>query len=271
MAPQPAPGANVSILVAGSDAAMQISAMLQHALVARGCAVTTLALADQLARVESAAVCVVEVDGDGLSAATRGAMRRGELDHLRTPEHACEVITVASSACRNSAASLKPCALAQSAKLAARLRASGAAVRGDALYLDVGVDTDVEETIDAFAQALASRVLVGTPAAVCSGGAGGNEGAWSGSGDFQLPIARPDQTASRGRAAPLDECTIRGIACALGRFFGRLKRAALLDSAGGHDRDRAILGALTVLGGGLGVMTLMAAAAAAKSRRQGSR
>jgi hypothetical protein len=238
--------AQLQVVVAGADAAVQVGALLQQYLVLTGCATTNHVLTD-LARVEGAAVLVVEVDGDGLSAATRGAMRRGKLDHFLSPKHACDVITVASSTCRNSAASLKPCALAHSAKLAARLRAAGADVRGDALYLDVGVDTDLEEAIGAFAQAIALRAM--TALRPDEGGGTVVSDAMLASGGTEGDTAHnPGETAY-----------------ALGRLLDTFRRAVAPDVAGGC-RERAIMGSFLFIGGGL-CLTMAAAAAARLSHR----
>jgi hypothetical protein len=256
--------------------------LLQQYLVLTGCATTNHVLAD-LARVEGAAVLVVEVDGDGLSAATRGAMRRGKLDHFLSPKHACDVITVASSTCRNSAASLKPCALAHSAKLAARLRAAGADVRGDALYLDVGVDTDLEEAIGAFAQAIALRAMTalrpdeggGTVVSDVMLASGGTEGDTAQNpGEIALTALRPDEG---GGTVVSDAMLASGgtegdtahnpgeTAYALGRLLDTFRRAVAPDVAGGC-RERAIMGSFLFIGGGL-CLTMAAAAAARLSHR----
>jgi hypothetical protein len=96
---------------------------------------------------------IVEVDNDGPSAGLRRWMRKGQVERLAGGR--CDLVTVALSACRSSAASLKPCALGHTARLAARLRAAGAHVNDSAVYVDVGVDTDVEERLREYTHALA--------------------------------------------------------------------------------------------------------------------
>jgi hypothetical protein len=59
------------------------------------------------------------VDGDGLSTATKKWMRTGRAELLSARR--CDIVTVANSACRNSATALKPCALSATAKLGVRL------------------------------------------------------------------------------------------------------------------------------------------------------
>ncbi|KAJ1616319.1 hypothetical protein T492DRAFT_1107470 [Pavlovales sp. CCMP2436] len=148
----------VLLVVAGGDAADQVAGLLDGSFGSpcsgRASITVDIARLDEAhANIVAVVVLVVEVDGDGLSAATKKWMRTGRAELLSARR--CEIVTVANSACRNSATALKPCALGATAKLGVRLRAGGAAVHEAALYLDVGVAIDVEDTIDAYVRALA--------------------------------------------------------------------------------------------------------------------
>lgn len=161
---------HVLVVVAGGEGAAQVAQLLVGALHASGRASRTVEVArfdEALEGTQLAMVMVVaECDAEGLSMPTRRWLRKGRAELLAARR--CDVITVAQSACCNSAAGLKPCAVAAAAKLGARLRAGGAAVNERAVYVDVGVAVDVEETLRTYVRRLA---LGGRPEAVGSQGA----------------------------------------------------------------------------------------------------
>lgn len=161
---------HVLVVVAGGEGAAQVAQLLVGALHASGRASRTVEVArfdEALEGTQLAMVMVVaECDAEGLSMPTRRWLRKGRAELLAARR--CDVITVAQSACCNSAAGLKPCAVGAAAKLGARLRTGGAAVNERAVYVDVGVAVDVEETLRTYVRRLA---LGGRPEAVGSQGA----------------------------------------------------------------------------------------------------
>lgn len=147
---------HVLVVIAGGEGAMQVAHLLVNALETSGRASHAVeigqfdvALDTQLAMV----VVVAECDAEGLSAPTRRWLRHGRAELLAARR--CDVVTVAVSACSNSAASLKPCAISAAHKIGVRLRSGGAAVDETALYVDVGVDTNVEEALSSYVRRLA--------------------------------------------------------------------------------------------------------------------
>ncbi|KAG8462446.1 hypothetical protein KFE25_010271 [Diacronema lutheri] len=153
---------HVLVVIAGGEGAEHVAQRLAHAFRASGRAALMVEIAGLDAQLDAQLAMVVVVaqcDADGLSPPTRKWMRHGRAELLAARR--VDVITVALSACHNSAASLKPCGLGASAKLGVRLRAGGAAVDECALYVDVGVDTNVDEALRDYVRMLALGWPVG--------------------------------------------------------------------------------------------------------------